>query len=119
MLVVAIDTLKVARKIKAGGFEDTQAEVLAKTISETITEAVGELEKAQLEKLATKGDIKNIELQIKEVKARITEVEAKLEIKIAEIKLEAIKWVAGLLFLQSGLVIGAMFTMFRVFLSGP
>ena len=120
MLVVAIDTLKVARKIKAGGFEDTQAEVLAETISETITEAVGELEKAQLEKLATKkGDIKNIELQIKEVKARITEVEAKLEIKIAEIKLEAIKWVAGLLFLQSGLVIGAMFTMFRVFLSGP
>ena len=77
------------------------------------------MKRRNLKNWRPKGDIKNIELQIKEVKARITEVEARLEIKITEIKLEAIKWVAGLLFLQSGLVIGAMFAMFRVFLPGP
>lgn len=118
MLVVAIDTLKVARKIKAGGFEDAQAEVLAETISETITEAVEELEKSQLEQLATKGDIKQVELQIKEIDARITEIKAQLEVKIAESKVELIKWVVGMLLVQSGLMIGAMFAMFRTFLPG-
>ena len=42
----------------------------------------------------------------------------RLEIKLDEFKTKIIKWVAGLLLVQSGLVIVALFAMFCMFLPG-
>ncbi|MBQ31237.1 MAG: hypothetical protein CL923_01530 [Deltaproteobacteria bacterium] len=42
----------------------------------------------------------------------------RLEIKLDEFKTKIIKWVAGLLLVQSGLVIVALFAMFCMFLTG-
>ncbi|MDP7629465.1 MAG: hypothetical protein QGF03_02595 [SAR324 cluster bacterium] len=48
----------------------------------------------------------------------INQFGVRLEIKLDEFKTKIIKWVAGLLLVQSGLVIVALFAMFCMFLTG-
>jgi len=101
---VAFDTLELARKLEAAGFEHEPA---ADTdIAEAMAEAMATAE------LATKADIREAELRldarITAVEAKIREselrLEAKLEARLGELKADILKWVAGLLLAQAAVI---------------
>ncbi|HAT51297.1 MAG: DUF1640 domain-containing protein [Nitrospirae bacterium] len=73
MTTITFDTYTAIKRLKAAGFDELQAEALSDTIKEA--------QETQLADLATKGDIRQLEL--------------KLEAKIAESKAETIKWMFG------------------------
>lgn len=60
MTTIAFDTHAHVKKLMSAGFTEEQAEVQAV--------ALKEVQEAKLENLATKGDIKNLELDIAETK---------------------------------------------------
>jgi hypothetical protein len=66
---------------------------LAEKTAEALTKAVTKIELAKLEELATKRDVKEIELKIELVKSE-------LKRDIAENKAELIRWVVGVGLLQ-------------------
>ncbi|MEO5335024.1 MAG: CCDC90 family protein [Magnetococcus sp. YQC-5] len=72
-IATTFDTLSYAKRFKAAGFTDNQAE--------EVVSALREVRDARLEELATKGDVK--------------EAKAELEAKIADAKTEIIKWMFG------------------------
>ena len=71
----------------------------------------------------TRKEIKELDAkltrEIKEVDAKLTreikELEVRLTDKITTTKTDLIKWVIGLFTLQTGLLVGAVFTMFKLF----
>ncbi|MBF0262662.1 MAG: DUF1640 domain-containing protein [Magnetococcales bacterium] len=80
---VTFDTMTYAKRFKAAGFTESQAE-------EVVT-ALREVRDARLDELATKGDIK--------------EAKAEMEAKIADAKAEIIKWMFGVAAGQAAFVI--------------
>ena len=78
---MSISTLKIARRLKAKGFIESQAEGIA----EELVEAVGKSDLVTKDFLSTK---------FAEVKTEIGEV--KIEMK--SLKIDAIKWLVGLQF---------------------
>ncbi|MBF0418854.1 MAG: DUF1640 domain-containing protein [Magnetococcales bacterium] len=77
MTTITFDTHKYIKTFKSAGFEERQAEALA----DAQTGFVQQVEETRLKELATKGDLRQLEL--------------KLEDKIAESKAETIKWMFG------------------------
>ncbi len=73
------DTLQYAKRLKAVGFTEEQAEVQAQVLAEIIES-----------NLATKRDLK--------------ELEAQLKLAIHQAKAETIRWVTGLLLAQAAVV---------------
>ncbi|MBL7102050.1 MAG: DUF1640 domain-containing protein, partial [Desulfobacteraceae bacterium] len=71
MATLTFDTLAYAKKLKAAGFTEEQAEVQAQAFAEIIEE-----------RLATKQDLKELELAMRR--------------DLAAVKSEIIKWVAGM-----------------------
>lgn len=90
---IVFDTLAYAKKLKEAGFSEQQAEVLAESQAEIIEG-----------NLATKQDLKELEAHIK----------AHLIEKLSEHKTDILKWVASLLFVQTGILIGAFFAVARL-----
>jgi len=100
-----VNTLHIYERLKKAKSFEAQAREVADIIGNLVTD-----------QLATKIDLKNTELMLKndlektklEIKAEVeSKVEkAKLELKadIAQSKSETIKWVAGLLLAQAGLI---------------
>ena len=86
MATITFDTLAYAKRLKAAGVPEEQAEVQAETFAEIIEE-----------RLATKYDIELLRRDMKEM-----EIELKKD--IAASKSETIKWVAGMLIVQAGLI---------------
>ncbi|MFI3119719.1 MAG: DUF1640 domain-containing protein [Methylococcaceae bacterium] len=80
MATTTFDTHKLVRTLKEAGVPETQAEAFP----EAFKEAQGEAE------IATKQDLREIELR--------------LEAKISDIKYDLVKWIAGMLLAQAGLV---------------
>ncbi|PZN78987.1 MAG: DUF1640 domain-containing protein [Candidatus Methylumidiphilus alinenensis] len=80
MATITFDTLKFIRKLEAAGFDTKQAEAVA----DAFREASGEAE------LATRQDLRELNLH--------------LEAKINDIKFDLVKWIAGMLLAQAGLV---------------
>ncbi|MFH1628495.1 MAG: DUF1640 domain-containing protein, partial [Pseudomonadota bacterium] len=76
---LTFDTLAYAKKLKAAGFTEEQAEVQAQAFAEIIEE-----------RLATKQDLKELELAMRR--------------DLAAVKSEIIKWVAGMLVAQAAIV---------------
>jgi hypothetical protein len=62
----------------------------------------------QLDEVATKCDLKEIELKIELVRAELKKDIKDIEVKISETKAELIRWVVAAGFLQSALVIGVV-----------
>lgn len=79
MASLAFDTLAYVKKLKAAGVPESQAEVQAETFAEIIDE-----------KLATKRDLKEMELALRS--------------DMVAVKSEIIKWVAGMLVAQAAIV---------------
>ena len=80
MAIVTFDTLKFVRTLKAAGVPENQAEALSEAFRDAQSDA----------ELTTKYDLKELELR--------------LEARINEVKYDMIKWIAGMLIAQAGLV---------------
>jgi hypothetical protein len=76
---ITFDTLAYVKKLKSAGVPEKQAEIQAETFAEILEERV-----------ATKQDLKELELALKH--------------DLANIKAEIIKWVAGMLVAQAAIV---------------
>ena len=76
---ITFDTLAYTKKLKAAGFNEKQAEALSEAQKESLSDILDTT-------VATKSDI------------------VRLEKEIANIKSEIIKWVAGMLIVQTGVV---------------
>lgn len=72
---------------------------LAEKTADALTKAVTKIEVAKIEELATKHDIKELDLKIELVKAE-------LKRDIAETKAELIRWVVGVGLLQITIITG-------------
>jgi len=76
---VIFDTLAYVKKLKSAGVPENQAEIQAEAFAEILEE-----------RIATKQDLKELELALKH--------------DLANIKSEIIKWVAGMLVAQAAIV---------------
>jgi hypothetical protein len=80
MATITFDTLKFVRTLKAAGVPEGQAEAFSEAFKDAQSDA----------EIATKHDLKELELR--------------LEAKINEVKYDMVKWIAGMLIAQAGLV---------------
>lgn len=80
MTTITFDTLKFVHKLRDSGMPEPQAEALAEAFKQISSEA----------ELATRQDIRELELR--------------LEAKISDIKFDLVKWIAGMLLAQAGLI---------------
>ena len=80
---ITFDTLAYAKRLKAAGVPEKQAEVQAEAFAEIIQD-----------RIATKQDIKALELTLQQ----------DLKLALADTKIEIIKWVAGMLLAQAAIV---------------
>jgi hypothetical protein len=89
MLAVAFDTLKLARKLESAGMQPKQAQDTSAALAETLTEwhSVGNL--------ATKDDIQ------------------RLETRMAETKVDILKWMFASIGAQTFVLLGALFGLTR------
>ena len=109
-----VDTLMISKILRQINFSEEQAEIISEIVKQTNLNAehmIAEKISAHKEevtkysdKLATKSDIKELDLRIEMVKSD-------LETKIAEVKSDLIKWVAGLMIANTGL----LFTLIKFF----
>jgi len=106
MTTITFDTHEFIKELKNAGFSEQQAEVITKlqktAISTTLEQAKHDY---QLDDLATKRDLKELELK---VDAGIRELELKVAKDIAESKAELVRWVVGVGVLQMTLIVGLM-----------
>ncbi|KJV06319.1 hypothetical protein [Methylocucumis oryzae] len=82
MATITFDTLELVDKLKAAGFEQAQAETVVRVISQ-----------------AQDNLVSNATLD-----HRLKETELRLEASINDIKFDLVKWIAGMLLAQAGLV---------------
>jgi hypothetical protein len=103
MTTVTFDTHDFVKRLKGVGFSEEQAEVLTDlqktTVSTTMEQARHDYE---LDDLATKRDLKELELKIELVKSE-------LKREIAETKADLIRWVVGVGLLQITIIAGLLF----------
>lgn len=103
MTTVTFDTHDFVKRLKGVGFSEEQAEVLTElqktTVSTTMEQARHDYE---LDDLATKRDLKELELKIELVKSE-------LKREIAETKADLIRWVVGVGLLQITIIAGLLF----------
>jgi uncharacterized small protein (DUF1192 family) len=102
MSALAIDTLKYARRLQAGGFTQEQAVAAAEAMAEAIGEAVVTRDHLDL-RLAELGG--RIETGKAELAARIETVKAELTAEIERTKAELLKWMVGAMIAQTGLIV--------------
>lgn len=77
---IMFDTLKFVRRLKDAGIPEAHAEAFS--------EALGEVQRAQLEALATKGDIRELKI---ELKSEMRELESRI---MGELRL--VRWMLAL-----------------------
>ncbi|MDO9424887.1 MAG: DUF1640 domain-containing protein [Methylobacter sp.] len=87
MTTLTFDTHQFIRTLQDAGFEQPQAEAVANAFKA----ATGQSD------LATQSDIDLVRRDIRESELR-------LETKISDIKYDLVKWIAGMLLAQAGLV---------------
>lgn len=117
--MAAIDTLEVAKEMKAAGFTDGQAEALARAVGRIRSELDAEqASKADLKRLelalmaelkaleqATRADVKGLELALR---AELRESKLRLEGKLAETRAGLLKWTMGAIGVQTVVIVGAV-----------
>jgi hypothetical protein len=117
----AFDTLMLSKLFKESNFTEQQAEVMSEVLrisqEAAANKASIEIKAAKQEiddsinkkELTTKQDLSVTE---KKLELKIVEVRSDLSLKIEQVRVEIIKWTAGLLLAQTGL----LFTLIKVFL---
>ena len=116
MSVITYDTHAFIKELEYAGYSKKQAEAQCVAISRVLNQ----IEESRLAELATKRDIKELEVEIvkakTELEGKIVTVKTDLEVKIAATKTQTIKWVVGMLIVQAGILIGGFFTIIQVLL---
>jgi hypothetical protein len=92
-IALNINTLSFAKKLKAAGVNDKQAEAQA----EALNDVLNDFQEKRLNELATKGDLLAVKT---EIKAEIGNVKAGLRTEIKSKELRLIKWGITLMFAQ-------------------
>lgn len=87
MTTLTFDTHQFIRTLQDAGFEQPQAEIVANAFKEASSQA----------EIVTKSDIDLVRRDMRESELR-------LEAKISDIKYDLVKWIAGMLLAQAGLV---------------
>jgi hypothetical protein len=87
MTTITFDTHQFIRTLQDAGFEQPQAEAVASAFKAASSQA----------EIATQQDIEIVRRDIRESELR-------LEAKISDIKYDLIKWIAGMLLAQVGIV---------------
>lgn len=87
MSSIPFDTLKFVETLKSHGVPDEQA----KGIAEAFRDAAGDSE------IASQDDIARVRQDLRELELR-------MDAKISDIKFDMVKWIAGMLLAQAGLV---------------
>ena len=93
MTTVTFDTLAYVKTLRDAGIEEKQAEAQATALANVL--------KGHDESVATKSDIHDLKRDME-----LMRLEAKKD--LAETKAELIRWVVGIGFLQSALIIGVL-----------
>ena len=132
MIAITFDTLKFVETLKESGFNEPQAKGMAV--------AIQEVQKSNLDELATKGDVREIKSDIKELeqstkrdikelaqstkrdfkeleqstKRDFKELEQSTKRDLAEQELRLIKWVVGSALASVGIIVTALFTIIRI-----
>jgi hypothetical protein len=88
MTAVTFDTLAFVKDLQSKGFKQEQAEGISNALKNALT----------VSEVATKHDIKELEVKIKEL-------DANMKIQLAETKAEIIKWDIGAIIFAVGLSI--------------
>lgn len=86
MTAITFDTLKFVERLKAAGIPEYQAKAEAEALQEALSDSAAYT-------LATKQDVHDIRLEIRDVRA-----------EIERSKYDLIKWMAGLLLAQAAVV---------------
>ena len=94
MTVIAFDTLKLARKLEAAGFQPKQAADTAEALAESMAGISG---------LATKEVIHDVRREIHEVRR-----------ELAETKVELLKWLIGLIGFQTIAVLSGVAALIKL-----
>jgi hypothetical protein len=94
MASVTFDTLKFANQLKTAGVPAGHAEAEAKALSEIF--------ETNLSELATKADLREVEIKIEKT-------ELALRQEMSNLKFELLKWLIGLAIAQAGLLVGLKF----------
>ena len=98
MSTITFDTHEFIKELKSVGFSEEQAEVITNLQKTTINTTLEQAKhNYQLNDLATKRDLKELEFQLE---SRIKDT----ELKIVESKAELIRWVVGVGLLQTALI---------------
>lgn len=92
MAVAALDTLSLTKRLRAAGFTQDQAEA--------VTDVVRDASAVDLSVLATKADL--------------AATKAELKAEIADSRTEILKWMFGMVGVQTLVILGALVTLLRV-----
>lgn len=115
MNAIPFDTLQFANRLKAVGFSEEQAQALTE-LQRAATDNT--LEQARhdyhMDEVATRRDIKEIELKIDPAKADMKRDIETVRKEIAETKADLTRWVIGAGFLQTALIIGVLWKIGRL-----
>ena len=85
-------------------------------ISETELKLIKEIKELDVKSSEEREKIRlNLTKEIEKVRLEIKELDIKLTNKISATKTDLIRWVVGVFTLQTGLLIGAIFSMFKLF----
>ena len=102
MTALAFDTLKLAKRLEAAGFPPAQAGATAEALADTLRDSLGE-------SLVTRDFLDaRLGIRLAELKQELTTRVAALEIaltgRIAESKVETMRWGVGFLLGQTALL---------------
>jgi hypothetical protein len=100
--MASIDTLEMAKELKAAGFSEGQAEALARAVRRVQADAASES--------VTKADLRETELRLE---SKIAETALRLENRIAETRTELLKWTIGAIGVQTLVIVGAVVALAR------
>jgi len=111
---LAFDTLQYAKKLKGVGFTEQQAEVQAEALKEqndTVQEFIGDT-------LATKQDMKQLEVEIKRLEVELKQDMKRLEVEIKRIEERLIDKLTARFYTATALGVGflsALIVILKVF----
>lgn len=116
MTTIPFDTLQFATDLIESGISEVQATAITKAVSKAQQEALSTVinqvnHDYKLDEVATKHDIRELELKIELLRSDTGRMIAETNQRIAETKAELIRWVVGAGLLQTSLIIGALMKM--------
>ncbi len=105
MAISSLDTLDIARRLKAAGFSEAQAE--------TVSELFRDVRSADLGNLATKTDIERLQADIERLqtatKSDIERLEAKLDASVEILRRDITIRLGSMIVVATGILLAAKF----------